>query len=110
MCDDIENKETLKDLKASDMAESMIKQENSTVAESCANPMPLLVQNQESRILDMIDEEADSQNEESKEPSSKLKSMNVEELAKKLLRGFRKALKQAFDGKYKRLHYHWVDS
>ena len=36
--------------------------------------------------------------------------MNVEEVLKKLIRGFRKVLKTAFDGKYKRLHYHWVDS
>ena len=36
--------------------------------------------------------------------------MNVEEVLKKLIRSFRKSLKLAFDGKFKRLHFHWIDS
>lgn len=41
---------------------------------------------------------------------SKSSNMNVEELVKKLVRPFRRALKMIFDEKYKRKHYHWVDA
>jgi hypothetical protein len=44
------------------------------------------------------------------EVHSKSSNMNVEELVKKLVRPFRRALKMIFDEKYKRKHYHWVDA